>query len=77
MLSLSSRATGESAPATQGDSVDANTLLIVEDSPIQAKIIRQRFESLSVFTLLQAYNRADAEQIAKQHRQDIFAAVVE
>ena len=57
--------------------MDASTLLIVEDSPIQAKIISQRFEALGLFTLLQAYSRADAERVAMRHRKDIFAAVVD
>ena len=57
--------------------MDANTLLIVEDSPIQAKIIRQRFESLSAFKLLQAYSRAEAERLATANRAEIFAAVVD
>ena len=57
--------------------MEANTLLIVEDSAVQAKIIRQRFESLSGFTLLQAFNRAEAESLAARHKKDIFAAVAD
>lgn len=57
--------------------MDANTLLIVEDSPIQAKIIGQRFESLSALNLLHAYSRAEAERVASARRAEIFAAVVD
>ena len=57
--------------------MDANTLLIVEDSPIQAKIIGQRFESVSAFKLLHAYSRAEAERAVVKRGGEIFAAVVD
>lgn len=57
--------------------MNANTLLIIEDSPIQAKIIHQRFEAMTRFTLLVANNMAEARNLAERHAGDIFAAVVD
>ena len=57
--------------------VDKNTLLIVEDSPIQSKIICQRFESMTRFSLLAAHSLAEARQLAEANRDAIFAAVVD
>ena len=57
--------------------MDANTLLIVEDSPVQSKIICQRFDSLTPFTLLAAHTMAEAESLAQEHKDSIFAAVVD
>ncbi|MCC8194800.1 MAG: response regulator [Deltaproteobacteria bacterium] len=57
--------------------MDKNTLLIVEDSPIQSKIICQRFESMTRFSLLAAHSLAEAEQLAEENRNDLFAAVVD
>lgn len=54
-----------------------NTLLIVEDSNIQAKIIHQRFESVGTFDLLVAYSKAEAEALADAHAESLFAAVVD
>ncbi|MDL2210334.1 response regulator [Desulfovibrio sp. OttesenSCG-928-O18] len=57
--------------------MDANSLLIIEDSPIQSKIICQRFESLTPFTLLAAHSMAEAESLLEEHGDGIFAAVVD
>lgn len=57
--------------------MDRNTLLIVEDSPIQSKIICQRFESMTRFTLLAAHSLAEAKEMAEANRDAIFAAVVD
>ena len=57
--------------------MDANTLLIIEDSPIQSKIICQRFESMTRFELLAAHSMEESKNLAEQHRDDIFAAVVD
>ena len=54
-----------------------NTLLIVEDSAIQAKIIRQRFESSAGFDILTAHTLAEAKTLAEQNRQNLFSAVVD
>lgn len=57
--------------------VDKNSLLIVEDSPIQSKIICQRFESMTRFSLLAAHSLAEAKELAEAHRDALFAAVVD
>lgn len=57
--------------------MEAKTLLIVEDSPIQARIIQQRFESLAEFTLVTAYSMAEAKQCMEEHKENMFAAVVD
>lgn len=57
--------------------VNANTLVIVEDSPIQAKIISQRFESLTTFNLVVAHTLAEATACFEQYKETIFAAVVD
>ena len=57
--------------------MDKKSLLIVEDSPIQSKIICQRFESLTPFTLLAAHTKAEAVNLAAAHKEDLFAAVVD
>lgn len=57
--------------------MSANTLLIVEDSHIQAKIICQRFEARTSFTLLAAHSLAEAKNLADAHKDDLFAAVVD
>lgn len=57
--------------------MNANTLLIIEDSPIQAKIIHQRFEAMTRFSLLVAHNLLEAQTLAEQHAGEIFAAVVD
>ena len=55
----------------------ANTLLIVEDSFVQAKIIAKQFEALTSFRLLLAHSLAEAESQMVTHKEDIFAAVVD
>lgn len=62
---------------TKGTLVDANTLLIVEDSPIQAKIIHQRFEAMTRLTLVVAHSLAEASAVIAERRDELFAAVVD
>lgn len=57
--------------------VEKNTLLIIEDSPIQAKIIHQRFEAMTRFTLIVANSMAEAADLVAAHENDIFAAVAD
>lgn len=57
--------------------MDKNTLLIVEDSPTQSKIICQRFASLTGFALLKAQSLADAQRLIEGHQDELFAAVVD
>ena len=57
--------------------MDRNTLLIVEDSLVQSKIICQRFESMTRFELLAAHSMAEVKQLAEEHKDSLFAAVVD
>ncbi len=57
--------------------MDANTLLIVEDSPVQSKIICQRFETLTSFSYVTAHSMAEVRSRAEQYRDALFAAVVD
>ena len=57
--------------------MSADTLLIVEDSFVQAKIIRKQFEVLTDFTILLASNLAEAEAQITAHKEELFAAVVD
>ena len=57
--------------------MEKNSLLIVEDSHIQSKIICQRFESLTPYTLLAAHSMAEAAALAAAHKDELFAAVVD
>jgi CheY-like chemotaxis protein len=57
--------------------MDKKSLLIVEDSPVQAKIISQRFESLTPFSLFIAHSMGEAENLVSAHKDDFFAAVVD
>lgn len=57
--------------------MQATSLLIVEDSHLQAKIIAQRFASLTGFELLIAHSLAEAQLLADQNKDDLFAAVVD
>jgi len=56
---------------------EKKTLLIIEDSPIQAKIIGQRFETMTPFSLLYAHSLAEAKSVIEANRDDLFAAVVD
>lgn len=57
--------------------VSANTLLIVEDSHVQAKIIRKQFEIFTAFEILIANTLAEAHAAFAERGNDIFAAVVD
>lgn len=57
--------------------MNANTLLIIEDSPVQAKIIAKQFETVTGFTLLIAHDLEEARSLFEEHRDDIFAAVTD
>jgi PleD family two-component response regulator len=57
--------------------VSANTLLIVEDSFVQAKIIRKQFEVLTDFSMLIAPNLSEAAALITAHKEKLFAAVVD
>ena len=58
-------------------SSDANTLLVVEDSFVQAKIIRKQFEVLTPFTIITASSLAETDEAFAASAESIFAAVVD
>lgn len=55
----------------------ANTLLIVEDSPIVAKILLHIVKQELSFAIKLAKTFAEAREICEQHSQEIFAALVD
>ena len=55
---------------------DATTLLIVEDSPVQSKIIRKQFEVLTAFPIVCAHSLAEAQSLLEGRGNDIFTAIV-
>ena len=55
--------------------VSADTLLLIEDSFTQAKIIRKQFEVLTDFTILTAGSMSEAEELIVAHQDTLFAAV--
>ena len=57
--------------------MDANSLLIVEDSFVQAKIIRKQFEAFTNFNTIIAHSMAETQEAVDQYQDQIFAAVVD
>ena len=57
--------------------MSADTLLIIEDSFVQAKIIRKQFEILTSFPILHASNLTETEACIAAHKDELFAAVVD
>jgi len=57
--------------------VSADTLLIIEDSFVQAKIIRKQFEILTNFSILIASSLREAQALITAHKEELFAAVVD
>ncbi|MCL2122807.1 MAG: response regulator, partial [Desulfovibrionaceae bacterium] len=57
--------------------MSADTLLIVEDSFVQGKIIRKQFEALTGFSILIAHSLTEAETLIAAHTEELFAAVVD
>ncbi len=57
--------------------VDANSLLVIEDSPVQAKIIRKQFEVYTDYTVLVAHSMAEAAEVLDARGENIFAAVAD
>lgn len=54
-----------------------STVLLIEDSPVQAKIIRKQFELFSDFPVLIAHNLEEAEACLNSRGSEIFIAVVD
>jgi len=57
--------------------VGADTLLIIEDSFVQAKIIRKQFEVLTDFAILVAASLSEAEKLITAHKDNLFVAIVD
>jgi CheY-like chemotaxis protein len=57
--------------------VSANTVLIIEDSFVQAKIIRKQFEVLTDFTILIASSLSEAEGLIGAHKEHLFVAIAD
>jgi PleD family two-component response regulator len=57
--------------------MSADTLLIIEDSFVQAKIIRKQFEALTDFTILAAASLSEAEALIVAHKDELFVAIVD
>ncbi len=55
----------------------AGHILLIEDSPVQAKIIRKQFEAFSDFSIIIANNLKEAEACLAEHKDQIFLAVVD
>lgn len=55
----------------------SNTLLLIEDSFTQSKIIRQSFDNLTDFTVVSALSLAEAKEILEEQKDAIFVAVVD
>ena len=57
--------------------MSADALLIIEDSFVQAKIIRKQFEVLTDFPILVAASLSEAEELITVHRDELFVAIVD
>ena len=51
-----------------------STVLLIEDSPVQAKIVRKQFDAFSDFPVLIAHDLQEAEACLNEHGQEIFIA---
>ena len=56
--------------------MSADALLIVEDSFVQAKIIRKQLEAFTDFTILVAASLAQAEEMIAANKDKLFVAIV-
>lgn len=54
-----------------------SSVFIIEDSPLQAKIIRKHIQMYTNFPVLVAHSMADAEAMLEESAQDIFVAVID
>ncbi len=55
----------------------SGTVLLIEDSPVQAKIIRKQFEAFSDFPVLIANDLQEAAACYAAHKEEIFVAVAD
>lgn len=55
----------------------ATKVLVIEDSPVQQKIIRKQIEALANFETLGAESLAEAREVLAEHQEEICIAVVD
>lgn len=55
----------------------ARAVLIIEDSPVQAKIIRKQIQAFTQFDTLVAHTMLEAEETLRAQGDDIFVAVID
>lgn len=55
----------------------ANAVLIIEDSPVQAKIIRKQIEALTQFDCVCVHSLQEAEQMLDARQDSFFLAIVD
>ncbi len=54
-----------------------NTVLIIEDSPFQAKLVRKHIETVTLFKVLIAHTMHEAEALLREHAQHLFLALID
>lgn len=59
------------------DTPTKSTVLIIEDSHLQAKIIRNHIQLYTTFPVLMAHSLAEAEAVLSQQAEHIYVAVVD
>lgn len=55
----------------------AARILVIEDSPVQAKIIMRHIEGMSHFETISAHSLEEASEVLAEQRDSLFAAVVD
>ena len=60
-----------------GTSPEKKTILIIEDSPFQSKLIRRHVQLTTDLPVLEAHTLADAEAVLEEYSQEIFLALVD
>lgn len=54
-----------------------STVLIIEDSPLQSKIIRNHIQLYTAFPVLMAHTLAEAETVLAEYAEQIYVAVID
>lgn len=54
-----------------------STVLIIEDSPLQSKIIRNHIQLYTTFPVLMAHTLAEAEAVLAEYAEQIYVAVID
>ena len=56
---------------------EKKTILIIEDSPFQSKLIRRHVQLTTDLPVLEAHTLADADAVLQEHSEEIFLALVD